>query len=174
MFVDIIMNFAVGVIAGIIGTLLLFVFVRIVLPPTKTTFWITGAITFIILLIGSDKEYQISYHYSIAAQIIIAQLGLCVGVVILYVIMDKRLVADRCPHCGSWNRGEWLEIIDHSSWDSLEDVNVKKDIYNNNGKKIGYFEDTETQLKHYSITKGFRKCSKCGGEYYVEFEQEYD
>ena len=71
MFGDIIMNFAIGVIVGIIGTLLLFVYVKIVLPPTKTTFWITGAITFIMLLIGWDKEYHLSYHYSIAAQILI-------------------------------------------------------------------------------------------------------
>lgn len=171
MFVDILVAFFTGFMASCIGLLITLAFIAIVLPMTKTTFWITGTITFSILLYGLSTDYHSdSYYFSNAVETLIILLGACIGVVAFFIFLDK-IIADKCPHCGSWNRGKWLEIKYHDSWDSLDDVEVTKDIYNNNGKKIGYIKGTEKELVNHSITSGTRKCSKCGGEYEATFKE---
>ena len=77
----------------------------------------------------------------------------------MFFLDDKQYIPI-CPKCGKWYDATLLGV-DQDTY--LKEVDVQKDVYNNNGKKIGYINDTKlTRLTRYI---GYYKCNRCGKEY---------
>ena len=94
-------------------------------------------------------------------------LGVVGGIVWFYFLTKKHLVDFICPNCGAWEEYNKIKLISKDSWQSLDNVEVERKIYNKDHEEIGSFTDTKQELQwHYKKT-WIIECKKCGKRGYL-------
>lgn len=89
-------------------------------------------------------------------------LGTIGGIICSYFVAIKYLVEFVCPHCGEWNEYKKNYKMIDKEWDSLDNVEVERKIYNRNHDHIGSFTDTEQQIRTHREQAWMVTCTKCG------------
>ena len=63
-----------------------------------------------------------------------------------------------CPYCGEWNRAEFVKELDRDGYKKR--VDVKRDIRNKEGEKIGSYDASE--IRDFTTYTNLYRCKACG------------
>lgn len=135
--------------------------VGLIFGYTKKAFAIATVLCIIILIwqkgFGAWDEDRVFWSI----------IGVIGGIVWSLFLAKKRMVDFICPNCGAWEEYEEIEMISESEWDSLDDVEVERKIYNKNHEEIGSFTDTKKEWQRHSAQVWLVECKKCGKRSYI-------
>lgn len=150
-------NLFLGIIAFyIIGSIILGFFIAIFRPRKKTVKIILNVILLgysIYLCISPDASYK---GYSVWHTILAVAIAYIPAYFIGYMVIKAKSYV--CPNCGEWNNAEIIEVLAEQNY--KQRVDVKRDIRNKDGEKIGSFDDSEIHDMSRKLVR--IKCNVCG------------
>ena len=95
--------------------------------------------------------------------IIYSMIAIAITILTEYFYVHRKSIPI-CPNCNTWYDATLLDA-ERSSY--LAEEKVRRSVYNNSGKKVGYFNDTQLSIR--KTFTGCFKCNHCGTEYVKSF-----